>query len=178
MTDRGTYVEHDGRPAVRFQRRYPHPAQRVWAAVSQPGGLPHWFPSRLELEPPHLADRAHASQTPGALRSARPPCEDLPAPPAAPPPSRAVARGPTTRPAPRQPAPTPCRPRAPGRFADRANASQSPGALRSTRPPCGEAAREGEMRAPGTQSCTGGRRRAGQNRTVAKLATCVKPIFA
>ena len=39
MTDRGTYVEHDGRPAVRFVRHYPHPAERVWAAVSEPAGL-------------------------------------------------------------------------------------------------------------------------------------------
>ena len=51
MTDRGTYLEHDGRPAVRFVRRYPHPAQRVWAAVSEPAGLRHWFPSSVELEP-------------------------------------------------------------------------------------------------------------------------------
>jgi uncharacterized protein YndB with AHSA1/START domain len=51
MTDRGTYVEHEGRPAVRFTRRYPHPAERVWAAVSEPAGLRHWFPSRVELEP-------------------------------------------------------------------------------------------------------------------------------
>ena len=51
MIDHGTYVEHDGRPAVRFTRRYPHPAERVWAAVSEPAGLRHWFPSRLELEP-------------------------------------------------------------------------------------------------------------------------------
>ena len=51
MTDRGTYVEHEGRPAVRFVRRYPHPAERVWAAVSEPEGLAHWFPSRVELEP-------------------------------------------------------------------------------------------------------------------------------
>src|SRR4029450_2344427 len=51
MTDRGTYVEHDGRPAVRFTRRYPHSADRVWAAVSEPAGLQHWFPSRVELEP-------------------------------------------------------------------------------------------------------------------------------
>jgi uncharacterized protein YndB with AHSA1/START domain len=50
MTERGTYVEHDGRPAVRFTRRYPHPAERVWAAVSEPEGLRHWFPSRVELE--------------------------------------------------------------------------------------------------------------------------------
>lgn len=51
MTDRGTYVEHEGRPAVRFVRRYPHPAERVWAAVSEPGELAQWFPSRVELEP-------------------------------------------------------------------------------------------------------------------------------
>jgi uncharacterized protein YndB with AHSA1/START domain len=51
MTDRGTYVEHEGRPAVRFQRRYPHPAERVWSAVSEPGELAHWFPSRVEIEP-------------------------------------------------------------------------------------------------------------------------------
>ena len=51
MIDPGTYVEHDGRPAVRFTRRYPHPAERVWAAVSEPAGLRHWFPSRVELEP-------------------------------------------------------------------------------------------------------------------------------
>jgi uncharacterized protein YndB with AHSA1/START domain len=51
MTDRGTYVEHDGRPAVRFVRHYPHPAERVWAAVSEPAGLRQWFPSRVELEP-------------------------------------------------------------------------------------------------------------------------------
>jgi uncharacterized protein YndB with AHSA1/START domain len=51
MTERGTYVEHDGRPAVRFTRRYPHPAERVWAAVSEPAELRHWFPSRVELEP-------------------------------------------------------------------------------------------------------------------------------
>lgn len=38
MTDRGTYVEHEGRPAVRFVRHYRHPAERVWAAVSEPRG--------------------------------------------------------------------------------------------------------------------------------------------
>ena len=51
MTDHGTYLEHEGRPAVRFIRRYPHPAERVWAAVSEPAGLRHWFPSTVELEP-------------------------------------------------------------------------------------------------------------------------------
>jgi hypothetical protein len=28
----GTYVERDGRPAVRLLRTYPHPIDRVWAA--------------------------------------------------------------------------------------------------------------------------------------------------
>ncbi len=51
MTDRGTYVEHEGRPAVRFERRYPHPAERVWAAVSESDELARWFPSQVEVEP-------------------------------------------------------------------------------------------------------------------------------
>ena len=31
-TDNGTYLEIDGRPAVRFERIYDHPVARVWAA--------------------------------------------------------------------------------------------------------------------------------------------------
>jgi uncharacterized protein YndB with AHSA1/START domain len=51
-TDRGSYTElDDGRPAVRFERTYPHPIERVWAAVSEPDGLAHWFPSKVEIEP-------------------------------------------------------------------------------------------------------------------------------
>ena len=49
--DRGTYIEHDGRPAVRFRRRYSHPVERVWSAVSTPSELVRWFPSSVELEP-------------------------------------------------------------------------------------------------------------------------------
>jgi uncharacterized protein YndB with AHSA1/START domain len=49
--DRGTYVEHLGRPAVRFQRTYGHPVEKVWAAVATPEGLAHWFPSTVALEP-------------------------------------------------------------------------------------------------------------------------------
>jgi uncharacterized protein YndB with AHSA1/START domain len=47
---RGTYLELDGRPAVRFERTYDHPVERVWAAVSEPDGLAHWFPSRVRFE--------------------------------------------------------------------------------------------------------------------------------
>jgi uncharacterized protein YndB with AHSA1/START domain len=51
MMDRGTYIEQDGRPAVRFQRTYPHPIERVWAAVTEPDELAHWFPSRVQIDP-------------------------------------------------------------------------------------------------------------------------------
>jgi uncharacterized protein YndB with AHSA1/START domain len=50
-SDLGTYVEHEGRPAVRFVRTYRHPADRLWAAISEPAELAHWFPSNVELEP-------------------------------------------------------------------------------------------------------------------------------
>jgi uncharacterized protein YndB with AHSA1/START domain len=44
ITDPGTYLELDGRPAVRFERVYDHPIERVWALVAEPAGLAHWFP--------------------------------------------------------------------------------------------------------------------------------------
>ncbi|MGP3971372.1 SRPBCC family protein [Streptomyces sp. 6N223] len=51
MTDKGSYIEFDGRPALRFERTYAHPVERVWAAVSEPDELAHWFPQRVEIEP-------------------------------------------------------------------------------------------------------------------------------
>src|SRR5262249_41825335 len=33
-TEYGTYIEYDGRPAVRFVRTYPHPIERVWHAIT------------------------------------------------------------------------------------------------------------------------------------------------
>jgi uncharacterized protein YndB with AHSA1/START domain len=50
-TNRGTFLEVDGRPALRFRRTYPHPVEKVWAAVSTPAGLKHWFPGTVTLEP-------------------------------------------------------------------------------------------------------------------------------
>jgi uncharacterized protein YndB with AHSA1/START domain len=49
--DLGSYVEHDGRPAVRFERVYPHPVEHVWAAVTEPSETAYWFPSTMEIEP-------------------------------------------------------------------------------------------------------------------------------
>ena len=48
--DLGTYVELDGRPAVRFVRTYPHSIDRVWSAVTNPNELRHWFPSSVDVE--------------------------------------------------------------------------------------------------------------------------------
>lgn len=48
--DRGTYLEIDGRPAVRFERTYRHPPERVWAAITDPAELAHWFPSAMRME--------------------------------------------------------------------------------------------------------------------------------
>ncbi len=50
-TNRGTFVDIDGRPALRFSRTYPHPVEKVWAAVSTPDGLKNWFPGTVTLEP-------------------------------------------------------------------------------------------------------------------------------
>lgn len=43
--DDGSYVEIDGRNAVRFVRDYPHALERVWRAVTDPDEMRHWFPS-------------------------------------------------------------------------------------------------------------------------------------
>ncbi|MGI8868288.1 MAG: SRPBCC family protein [Mycobacteriales bacterium] len=48
--DIGSYLEYDGKPAVRFERTYAAPVDRVWRAVSTPAGLEHWFPSAVEIE--------------------------------------------------------------------------------------------------------------------------------
>ncbi len=37
--------------SVRLVRRYPHPVEKVWRAVSEPEHLQVWFPSTVELEP-------------------------------------------------------------------------------------------------------------------------------
>jgi uncharacterized protein YndB with AHSA1/START domain len=40
----------DGRPAVRIERRYPHPIEKVWRAVTTPEHLGQWFPSPVEID--------------------------------------------------------------------------------------------------------------------------------
>ncbi|MEO3810180.1 SRPBCC family protein [Sphaerisporangium sp. B11E5] len=66
--DRGTYTEDLGRPAVRFQRTYAHPVEKVWAAVATPEGLAHWFPSAVTLEP-HAGGKITFSDDPNVVES-------------------------------------------------------------------------------------------------------------
>ncbi|GAA4802388.1 hypothetical protein GCM10023200_44420 [Actinomycetospora chlora] len=56
MSPTGSYLEIDGRPALRFVRDYGHPAERVFALLTDPAELAHWFPARV----------ATASWDPGA----------------------------------------------------------------------------------------------------------------
>lgn len=48
----GTLVIGADRATLRFVRRYPHPVERVWRAVSDPAEMARWFPSDV------LGDRA------------------------------------------------------------------------------------------------------------------------
>jgi uncharacterized protein YndB with AHSA1/START domain len=50
MTKEGTLVHIEGRPALRFERRYPSPVERVWRAVTDPAEMPAWFPSEVAGE--------------------------------------------------------------------------------------------------------------------------------
>jgi len=59
MAFRDLTLEDDGDGArLRLERRFRHPVERVWRAISEPGELAHWFPSDapmevLESDPPH-----------------------------------------------------------------------------------------------------------------------------
>jgi uncharacterized protein YndB with AHSA1/START domain len=47
MTAQGTLIEIDGKSALRFERRYSHPMERVWRAISDPTEMAAWFPSKV-----------------------------------------------------------------------------------------------------------------------------------
>jgi uncharacterized protein YndB with AHSA1/START domain len=69
---RGSYIEYGGRPAVRFQRSYPCAIERVWAAVTGPEELSHWFPSTVTIEPwaggkVTFSDDPHLEPTTGTI---------------------------------------------------------------------------------------------------------------
>ncbi len=44
------FLTVDGRPAVRVEREYPHPIEKVWRAVTMPEHLGQWFPSSVHVD--------------------------------------------------------------------------------------------------------------------------------
>lgn len=44
------FLREGARPAVRVERRYEHPLESVWRAVTSPDSLAQWFPCRVEFE--------------------------------------------------------------------------------------------------------------------------------
>ena len=46
----GTYETIDGKPAVRFERVYPHAVERVWRMITVPEELAEWFPTTVEVD--------------------------------------------------------------------------------------------------------------------------------
>ncbi|HEX4700574.1 MAG TPA: SRPBCC family protein [Pseudonocardiaceae bacterium] len=64
--DLGTYIEHEGRPAVRFERAYPHPVSRLWAAITEPGDLSHWFPATVSIRRPDVGGTIEFTGDPNA----------------------------------------------------------------------------------------------------------------
>jgi uncharacterized protein YndB with AHSA1/START domain len=44
------FLTLEGRPTVRVERRYPHPIEKVWRAVTTPEHLGQWFPSPVEID--------------------------------------------------------------------------------------------------------------------------------
>ena len=47
----GTYETYEGKPAVRFERVYPHSVERVWRSITVPEEMASWFPSTVEVDP-------------------------------------------------------------------------------------------------------------------------------
>src|SRR3546814_20678604 len=50
MTRDGELMDIDGRPALRFERTYAHPMERVWRPVTPPEEMAAWFPSSVQGE--------------------------------------------------------------------------------------------------------------------------------
>ncbi|MGD9894087.1 MAG: SRPBCC family protein [Dehalococcoidia bacterium] len=46
----GTLHTEDGCAVLRFERRFAHPLEKVWAAVTEPEQMKMWFPSGVEVD--------------------------------------------------------------------------------------------------------------------------------
>lgn len=67
----GILTEVDGRPALRFTRRLPHPVERVWRAVSAEEELAEWFVVPMDLR--HQGQRFQLMEQPGTVLRYDPP---------------------------------------------------------------------------------------------------------
>jgi uncharacterized protein YndB with AHSA1/START domain len=50
MNRTGTLAVVGGRSVLRFERRYPHPVEKVWRAITEPAHLSRWFPTDMRME--------------------------------------------------------------------------------------------------------------------------------
>ena len=46
----GELLDAEGRSQLRFERRLPHPPEKVWRALTEPEHLAAWFPTTIEGE--------------------------------------------------------------------------------------------------------------------------------
>jgi len=46
----GSYATIEDQPTLSFERRLSHPVERVWRAITEPGELEHWFPSKVAVD--------------------------------------------------------------------------------------------------------------------------------
>ena len=72
MTNQGTLIHIDSQPALRFERRYEHPVERVWRAISDPAEMASWFPSNVEGERAVGADLTFVDEAQRAAAPAKP----------------------------------------------------------------------------------------------------------
>lgn len=49
-SESGRLIRRDGRATLEYRRRYNHPRERVWRALSEPEELAAWFPSTIDGE--------------------------------------------------------------------------------------------------------------------------------
>jgi uncharacterized protein YndB with AHSA1/START domain len=54
----------DGRCVLRFERRLPHPVEKVWRAITEPEHLARWYPMSRELEP-RVGGKVREGELPG-----------------------------------------------------------------------------------------------------------------
>jgi uncharacterized protein YndB with AHSA1/START domain len=50
MSEYGSFEERDGRTYLRFERRFAHPVEKVWAALTDPDRVVKWWAEQKTLE--------------------------------------------------------------------------------------------------------------------------------